>query len=275
MVRILFPTDFSSTASNAFRYACGLAQLINGKIDVVYIYHSETMGGSMLRLKDIKDTKKVIHNRLINKIDTFIGEGNEAIISDKKIIFGDSVAEGIVSSAVELNTDLIVMGIKSSHNLFEKLFGSITSDVIVQTPIPLFIVPENALFKTIKKMAYATNFEKGEKDVLIKLEKWAGRFGVSVKVVHIGKDSSQKIINVKSQKEYDRFGGIHMVDAPSVLVGLNDFVNKHEIDLLGFFKPKRNFLKNLAHTSQSRNIIFNADLPIFVFTNIRQATSNT
>lgn len=267
MVRVLFPTDFSPPALNAFRYAVELTKLIGGEIDVVNIYRSEIMGGSMLSLKNIKDTEKAVRKNFLDKIDAFIGKENEAFVSGKRVIFGNSVADGVVSSALELNSDLIVMGVKSSHNLFEKLLGSITSDVIVQTPIPLFIVPENVSFKIIKKMAYATNFEKGEKDVLIKLEKWAGRFGVSVKVVHIGKDSSQKIINTKAQKEYDKFSDIHTIDAPSVLEGLNNFVNNHEIDLLGFFKPRRNFFKKLLHTSQSRNILFNADLPILVFTN--------
>jgi len=267
MVRILFPTDFSPPSSNAFRYACGLAKLINGKINVVFIYRSETMGGSMLSLKDIKNTEKVVRKNFFDKMDVFIGKENEGIVSGKKIIFGDSVAEGIVNSVSALTAHLIVMGINSTHNLLEKMFGSITSDVILKSPVPLFIVPEKVTFKTIKKLVFATDFEKKEKGIWMKLDKWADSFGVSVEVVHVGKNKGYSRASDDFEKFYNKHGGVQLIDAPTVLEGLNNYLLDRHADILALFKPRRGFFEKLAKPSRSRSILFEACLPILVLTN--------
>ena len=67
MLRILLPTDFSPPASNAFRYATKLATLINGRIDLVHVHLPEMLGGSMLSLKDIKDTERGVRNRFLER----------------------------------------------------------------------------------------------------------------------------------------------------------------------------------------------------------------
>lgn len=79
MLRILLPTDFSPPALNAFRYATNLATLINGRIDLVHVHLPEMLGGSMLSLKDIKDTERGVRNRFLERLESFSGQ------TDKKI----------------------------------------------------------------------------------------------------------------------------------------------------------------------------------------------
>ncbi|MCB0535968.1 MAG: universal stress protein [Saprospiraceae bacterium] len=271
MLRILLPTDFSPPALNAFRYATNLATLINGRIDLVHVHLPEMLGGSMLSLKDIKDTERGVRNRFLERLESFSGQTDKKIVFGHRVAFHESVAGGIVETASELDPQLIVMGLKNTHNLFEKLFGSITSDVIAKSPIPLLVIPENVAFENAEKLVFATNFEKGEEEIWGKLDKWADMLGVEVEVVHIGKESGRSVASGEAEKFYDKHGGVHFVEAPTVLEGLNGYLMERPASVLALFKPRRGFFEKLVKTSHSRSILFEANMPVLVLTKTLKA----
>ena len=68
----------------------------------------------------------------------------------------------ITKTAAEEEMDLIVMGTKGEHNRLEKLFGSITTGTIRRAECPVWVIPEKAIFKDVRSVAYATDLQEND-----------------------------------------------------------------------------------------------------------------
>ncbi|MBK8567637.1 MAG: universal stress protein [Saprospiraceae bacterium] len=265
-MRILFPTDFSAQAQSAYQYALQAAAHLNCKIDLVNVYYSELLEGSMLMLVYLEETKRAVLEKFEKEINAFAGADAEGIVERKTLHYSDTVASGIVSVAADYHSDLIVMSMKGRHTVMEQLLGSITTDTIALSPVPVLVIPEGSQYRPVRKIAYATNFEAGEAVAFAKLKAWKERFGAEVEIVHV---TAGRPVDRERRKAAEgflstEFGEVVVIDHPSVADGLEAYLQGSKADLLAFFKPQRSFWKNLLHASESKDILRKANLPVLV-----------
>ncbi len=152
------------------------------------------------------------------------------------------------------------------HTVMEQLLGSITTDTIALSPVPVLVIPEGSQYRPVRKIAYATNFEAGEAVAFAKLKAWKERFGAEVEIVHV---TAGRPVDRERRKAAEgflstEFGEVVVIDHPSVADGLEAYLQGSKADLLAFFKPQRSFWKNLLHASESKDILRKANLPVLV-----------
>jgi len=142
--KILWPTDFSSSAQKALPYVSSLTMQYGAEIHVLYVIEDIAHHGSWYGEFDKDHIDKLMQwanksakRRLDQICDKYL-EGCPLYI--KHIAVGDPAQE-ILKLIDKEKVDLVVMASKGEKGLFR--FGSVTEKVLKNSPIPVTTIPVN------------------------------------------------------------------------------------------------------------------------------------
>ena len=155
MIKVLLPTDFSSTANNAFLYALHLCKNYNGELLVLHSYAPHIVSGNIST--ELVDNAQL--GNTLNKFDYFkdqvkmmrtIAEVNNLDqVSVKFIMEEGELVQNIQEITKRDPLDLVVMGTTGNSGFENKLLGSKTAAVIKNVTIPVLSIPHFAKFEGI------------------------------------------------------------------------------------------------------------------------------
>ncbi len=266
MKKILFPTDFSEAASNAFQYAVALASEIGAKIDLAHVYYlpfADSTSVSAEYMAEMLDEKE---KAIIERMKTFAGEENLDSINKFLPIYGLLIPPEILNIAKN-KYDLLVMGTRGEHHSqVEKIIGSVTTHTITHAPCPVLAIPGEAQWKGIRHIAYATNFNPKDDQAVVQLISFAEELGAKVHFVHIEtKADIGKTADSISLENYPYdFTDFFIINNPSVIEGMEQYLKEKEIELLALFSPERSLWERLFHSSFTKKMAFHSKTPILV-----------
>ncbi len=142
--KVLWPTDFSSSAQKALPYVTSLTMQYGAEIHVLYVIEDIAHHGSWYGEFDKDHIDKLMQwanksakRRLDQICDKYL-EGCPLYI--KHIAVGDPAQE-ILKLIDKEKVDLVVMASKGEKGLFR--FGSVTEKVLKNSPIPVTTIPVN------------------------------------------------------------------------------------------------------------------------------------
>lgn len=140
--KLLWPTDFSSSAQKALPYVTSLTMQYEAEIHVLYVIediaHHESWYGDF----DIAHINKLMQwadksaNKRINQICEKYLDGCPMYV--KHIAIGDPAQE-ILKLIDKEKFDMVVMASKGEKGLFR--FGSVTEKVLKNSPVPVTTIP--------------------------------------------------------------------------------------------------------------------------------------
>jgi nucleotide-binding universal stress UspA family protein len=136
--KILVPTDFSAHADEAFRVAHTLARAVGAEVVLFHVDQAPavvTEGGRLLA-----DPGK---GEAVNLWDRFehTQPADPRVRVTHEVIVADRPGAGHVLAILErLGCDLIVMGTHGRSWLKERLFGSVTEEVVRRARCPVMVV---------------------------------------------------------------------------------------------------------------------------------------
>ena len=165
------------------------------------------------------------------------------------------------------------MGMRSSRELGRAIMGSVSASVLRRATHPVLIVPEQAQYKGIKQIAYATNFEEDDFQAIDRLMEFAFLSDAVIHCIHIrqGVESPEARLCRKRLKERYQDDIIlnqidfTTIDHPDVIEGLGQYAHEHQIDMLAMLTHKRGFWGQLFTESTSKRMALNTDIPLLVF----------
>jgi nucleotide-binding universal stress UspA family protein len=258
MTKILFPTDFSETANNAFLYAVQLAKKMNADIKIISVqsnlknYLNTTEEDFKNHINQLKET--AIHNNLIN------------VNIESDIVIGDLLLT-ILDIIEKENIEFVVMGTNGENSFGKKLFGSNTVNVINNSPIPVFAIPNNIQFKEESNLAYATLFNNDENTALQEMTQIADLFAKKLNIVHVENElMTNEMVETRNnwQLQYPNLT-ITMEKSEDVETGLLNFTTQKEIDVLGVYHRDSSFFDRLFSENHSSNLINLGNVALVVF----------
>lgn len=273
MKKILFPTDFSETANNAFLYALNLAKSIDAQVYVLHVYELPMITGSLSagliqnvyetvelgsfdNFKDnIPQLRQIAVENGLNEIPIkFILEEGNFLYILREIIGEESV-------------DFVVMGTDGNSGIEKMLFGSNTINAITSMKVPILSVPHGMSFKGFKNIGFTTVFDQKDKDALKYLIEIANRHHAKIHCMHVSKDGK---FNQQAMKDWqDQFAGDPIVfevyhDADPVNAVL-DFIKEKQIDLLTVVSRNKGFFDKIFSPGFTKKIANKNITPLFVF----------
>ncbi|MCB0640898.1 MAG: universal stress protein, partial [Phaeodactylibacter sp.] len=190
MKRILFPTDFSEAATNAFTYANAFASAQGAVIDLIHIFHIPISDSGNVLPEYIEDLIEQGEKEALRELENLtLPYKGSATVGSKKAIYGLFTGIEIIDYAKKGNYDLLLMGTKGERSSLEKWMGSITTEVMMKAPCPVLAIPAKAAFDTIDNIAYATAFDPGDQPAVEQLLNTADQLHAQLHFVHVNTNS--------------------------------------------------------------------------------------
>ncbi|NQD70790.1 universal stress protein [Sphingobacterium shayense] len=266
MRKILFPTDFSDAANNAFVYALNLANELEAELYVLNTYMqpvlSSTHAGQPEMVPEIYQTYELHQFENFKKYSVILNdlaEENGLSNVPLRFLFEEGTVVSNVLTVIEKeNITLVVLGTNRASGIINKIFGSNTLGVIRGVKIPVLSVPLEAKYRGIQEILFTTLFREEDEAALRQIVTIAEKFDVNVKCIHVHKDTNLDIIGL-AEKWTNLYphGNLEFVFLDmdqSVEYTLNKYIEENRVDLLCVVKRNRNFLERIFSTSMSNKL---------------------
>ncbi|MFD1770218.1 universal stress protein [Sphingobacterium suaedae] len=266
MRKILFPTDFSPAANNAFVYALHLAKEMQAELYILHTYMQPVLSSTHAGQPEL--VPEVYENYELHQFENFkkhttslrqIAEENDRSHVPMTFLFEEGT---VVTNAQRVikheDIKLVVMGTNRAEGIIDKIFGSNTLGVIRGVKIPVLSVPKEASYQGIQEILFTTLFREKDEAALADILQIANRFHVKVKCVHVYKDKNVDIIATADRWEKVFAAGnlefVFLDFDQSIEHTLNNYIQHHRVDLLCVVKRNRNFLERLFTSSISNRL---------------------
>ena len=265
MKKILFPTDFSKSANNAFTYAALLAEKLEATVDILHIYSIPFSTAAAIPYDGMQQLLDERAAKAHSKVAELLAEFPTARIGDQKLVYGVFVASEIAEAAINGNYDLIVMGMKGEHNPSEKWLGTVTTDLMMKPTCPILAIPENAKFKGIKNIAFATDLKPTDELPTEKALDFAETLDAELEFVYV--DTLWKTKQKTTDEATEGVVDLHYTKIlnPSVVDGLDEYVRENQTDILSLYIPRRRLWERLFHLRTTKAMAFHTEIPLLIF----------
>ena len=273
MKRILFPTDFSEVATNAFVYALELAKLVQAVVLVLHSYDFIPMDDQFFpeNFNEIYDSVELANfeqfKEEIPKLRAIMEEHQmEHLKLTHRLMEGDLTAN-VKKSIEEDKIDYLVMG-TSDVGEWEALFaGSNSGSVILGLDIPMFCVPFGVKFKAVKNIGYVNHYTPKDKEALGVVLDIAKMMDATVKSLYVRTSKSEMDAETKKSWEEDfvkepiAFFEVRNDEIKQMIL---DFVSRHEIDVLAMLTYKKNIFEGMFVPNYAKDNASGIKIPILV-----------
>jgi len=269
---ILAPTDFSKTARNAIKYAAEIAKRTKSKLILLHAYHPPVAMGineSPIILPLADDLEKDCMKRLKRiRLDLITRHGRSLTI--ETVCLNGLAVDVITDYAKDKKAELIVAGTHGADYLEEKILGSVTSELIRSSIIPVLSIAADVKFKSLKKFVLATDYEPLEgENTLSALKDFAGLFKSHIYILNITHEDksvpsvSQAVQGLKLERLLaGQDHSFHSAVNMDVVKGINAFVETHHMDMIVMFPHHRRFMQSLFKKRNSKAMAFHTETPL-------------
>lgn len=275
MKTLLVPTDFSTTAKDAFRYAVRLAQRIGADIRVVNIYHEDPdecfsthdvgiAASSDIHIKEnLKKFALLDSNRHLIKIPDIKTECYECV---------GEVGEQIIRFSKSPEIDVVVMGMTGQNHHSEQWFGKVSSFVAQEAYCPVLLIPQGTKYRNPKRLLFAHNLEEAKQaSTLERLAFMAKCFDAKVHNLMVDTDvNSDEKGNNLAKKEWHLFESERLLFKASIskkqniLETIHNYAHTNKIDMIVISTHHRPFLEKIFYESLTYKIALEAKLPVLI-----------
>lgn len=273
MKKILFPTDFSDAATNAFVHALEFAKVVKAELILLHtfeipVYDSQFFPENYASIySSIELAKFEMFKDEIPKLRTIAAERNlEDIVIKHRLMDGDLIYN-LKNAVEEDQVDFVIMGTNSASDWTKFFTGSNTESVISGVEVPVLCIPIDAKYKKVKTIGFTTRYREKDKKELKKVLKIAKKTDAKVKSLYVRTSNSD--VTEEARKEFEKeFAeeNVEFLVLPSddVKETILDFVLYKDIDILTTITHKRSFFESLFDSSFSKKIAKEVTIPILV-----------
>jgi nucleotide-binding universal stress UspA family protein len=279
MKTILVTTDFSANSKRAIRFALQLASQNHYKLIFYNVANVAKNASAWDALSDnISDN--IVRGEKLEKLEKFIAKvhfetglpkTNYSVICNIVHELGLNVANQIMSYANEIEANYICTSARG-HGTLDKLFGTVASDLILKSEIPIFIIPSSYRLSKFDTVCYASDTEAIDKE-LAKVLDLSKSVAAKITVLHfdyapyleLQKENLLAII-----KKYESKAVTFVIKPLNPKYTLNYHIRKDVATIkpslvVLFTKQNRKWFDRLFAKSNSTNMSFNTKTPLLIF----------
>ncbi|WP_299762250.1 universal stress protein [uncultured Pontibacter sp.] len=294
MFRILIPVDFTDSSANACRYALYLGVAVpQAEVLLLHCFNDyllqpemddpliDTGSGTLSPGSEII-TDRVLHRNQQDeqdKLESLYQEmQSEARTLGQNIHLKHSFMFGMPEDVIpdevkRFKPDLLLMGTQGEDNMIRSIFGTITTKMIEETKVPLLTVPEAYKQHSLRRVLYATDFDKTDAQALIVLQQLLQSFDSEILCAHIGTEDSERDDSFKMEQLQARLyselpnHGLQfaLLQGDDVADALQEFVTREQVDLIALNNHQRSLLSSIFKPSLSKKLVREAQVPLLIF----------
>lgn len=273
MKKILFPTDFSECATNAFVHALEFAKVVNAELILLHtfeipVYDSQFFPENYAAIySSIELAKFEMFKDEIPKLRTIAEERNLSDIVIKHRLMDGDLIYNLKNAVEEDKVDFVIMGSSGETDWTKFFLGSNTSSVISEIQVPVLCIPADTKFKKIKTIGFTTRYREKDKAELRKVLDIAKKTNAKVKSLYV-KTSGSDVSDV-TIKEWEREFANENIEflvlpGDEVKETILDFILYKDIGILTTITHKRSFFEGLFDSSFTKKIAKEVSVPVLV-----------
>ncbi len=271
MKRILFPTDFSEVANNAFVHALELAKTLGGELIVLHSFELPVVDNQffpenyMAIYESLELAQFDMFKDEIPKLRTIAEERNlDKIKMTHRLMDGD-LTFNIKKAIKEDKIDFVVMGTSGATGWEGFFLGSNSGNVISDIDIPMLCIPYDALFKPIKTIGFTTRFRPKDKKALKRVIKIAHKTNAEIKCLYVKaneSDVSEEIVKEWEAEFTQEPITFSVILSNEIKETILDFILQKDIDMITMLTYKRGFFESLFHSSLTKKAANEFSIPV-------------
>jgi len=281
--RILFPTDFSAGAANAFSQAVYLANRHDAELHILNVAEPGTGGESENTLPVSPDTLKDWLGA-----STDLAETLDTLSIVQRQVESDTPPERLVAYAEDQDVDLVVMGTHGRRGMRRMLLGSVTEEVVRRAPCPVFTIQTDVVEapdQAVRRILVPVDFSEAAEMAVHHATEIAQTYGAEVHLLHVVEEvvypsaygiepalfpkdevvmRVEKTLGEIAQEDigYERVQVASTIGyAPMTIL---DYVQENEIDLVVIATHGRSGLDRMLLGSVAERVIRQSPVPVFV-----------
>lgn len=271
MKKILFPTDFSEAAENAFVHALEFAKIVNGELVLLHSFELPIYDNQFF-----PENYNVLFDSLqLSEFDMFKDEIPKLrkIAEERKLdnikmthrLMDGNLLYNIKKAIEEENIDFIVMGTSGATGWEAFFIGTNTGNVLAAVDVPVLSVPLDSKFKKIQTIGFTTRYRAKDKKALKDVLKIAKKTNAKVKCLYVKTNNSDVSPSTMQQWEEEFIDEpilFSIIPSNDVQDSILDFVLFKDIDVLAMLTYKRNFFVELFKPSLTQKFSNRLGIPI-------------
>lgn len=277
--KILWATDFSDEASDALRYAALMAGTFGAELVALHVipdfspalYNTEEMikGELAHRIAGMK-------TEMLKRLDK---QNRIEGISFRSLVKEGKPAEAIVAAAREEKADVIVMGKKGRSGLDRLIIGSVASQVLRSSPVPVLATKKRSGKPVFKKILVPTDFSEQEEierdyawelarklnaDIMLLTVLELHDYDFAPRIVEQMMDALRDRLSQRRDREKETFKVKEDVyPAVNASVGIVDYLETHRYDLIVISTCGQSRLERFFLGSTTEKVIAYSRMPVF------------
>jgi nucleotide-binding universal stress UspA family protein len=271
MKKILFPTDFSEVATNAFVHALHFANIVNGELVLLHTYEVPIYDSQFFP----QNYSTIYDSVQLAEFDMFKEEVHKLRkIAEKQHLDKIKMSHRLVDGGLMVNIkqaikeekiDFVIMGTSGATGWAEFFVNSNTGTVITRVDIPVLSIPLEAKFNKIQTIGFTTNFNNKDKKALATLLEIVYKTKSTIKCLHV-KTSTSTILDATIKEWQTEFKSepiqFSIIPSDEVKETILEFINYKHIDILAMVNFKRNFFVDLFNPSLTKKIANHSNVPV-------------
>jgi nucleotide-binding universal stress UspA family protein len=276
MKKILYPTDFSETAENAFLYALQVADTLGASVITVHAFDRPDISNFNLPgvLREVYDTIDLDEFEnyedevpILRDLATDNGYYHVPMVH---VLEEGAPVSAILRTANKNKADLIVMGATGAGKMEAFFFGTISGKVLEEAHCPVLVVPAEAKFDgLIDHIAVAVNFKDEDTLLVEQVRKFRDQIGGHIHIIHIDSDtapsSEDKMKAFCEVWQSDKRISSHCLQHKDINEGLQSFIKDKNMDILAMLSHRRTWLDEIFHHNRAKSLTFAHAVPLMVY----------
>lgn len=264
---ILVPIDFADYSVKAAYLAFELAESWGSEI--VFLH---TFGDEVSKRETMERSTKL---QALFDTERMQGRFSSVVYS---VVMKKGVPEDAIKRFIKTNNPrIIVMGTRASDQKVDELIGSVTSEVLSFTSVPLIVVPDNSpihSYASVKNICYATNFSSKDADVFEDLMNRMRRYDFNVSFVHVLEnnepasafqpklDAFQAFVDSRFPQLNKKYVMLPCED--DIIHTLDKYMKDNDMDILTVKMSSGRGLYQMFVVSLAQRLVYSAKNPLLV-----------
>ena len=276
MKNILVLTDFSENANAAEEYALRLAIQVSGDLILynTYSHQREKISGNVVWPHSTPSSELQSISNLQSRVDELnhaLRKINDEIHKPEIRHFGSdgSLTDKLNDVIADNNIWLTVMGTKGETFANNVLYGSNVFKVLEKISCPVLVIPKEAKFKNLKKIAYATDFRSSDISIVNWLYELADHLKIELILIHVSSDDITEKDTLKSQEQVYKTQfpktTIQVYDGENIQESLHKIAEQIDISMLALLHRRHEFFESMFRASVSHKMIKHTEIPVLIF----------
>lgn len=268
MKTILLPTDYSDHSRNAIEYALAMFRTSDHRFLLMNAYYMPHAGAVMMTSIEDSMRKSAVEEMdvFINKLTTIHPDLAHRI--EDEVVYGDPYIA--IQSTLKEKGDigLIVMGTTGATGIKEILIGSVTAQIVKNSPCAVLAVPFDASYTNTERIAFATDRSEMDRTDLRMLVHIAKLHGAKINMFNVdletdGQNTAKPVHGGVAELEGVEHD-MRVATDQDLESGILHFVDEHSSDILVMVHHRYGMIEQLFHKSASKQLALHTRVPLLV-----------